>query len=117
MVTNLTNINEDAGSNPRLAQGVKYPGLPGTVVRSKMQLRYSLAVAVAVAQASSYTSHSTPGLRRTSIGRGYGPKKTKKEKRKKKNPTWLLNSISEDVGSGFMAPNFGICCGCSSYQH
>ena len=48
-----------------------------------MLLGSGVAVAVAVAQAGSYTSSSTPSLG-TSICHGYGPRKTKRKKRPEK---------------------------------
>ena len=46
----------------------------------RSQMRFKSHVAVAVAQAGNYKSHSIPILG-TSISLGYGPKKKKKKKR------------------------------------
>ena len=63
-----------------LAQWVKDLGCRELWRRLQMQLRS--AVAVAVVQAGSFGSNSTPSLG-TSICRGYSPKKTPKKKKKK----------------------------------
>ena len=64
-----------------LAQWVKDLGCRELWRRLQRQLRS--AVAVAVVQARSFGSNSTPSLG-TSICRGYSPKKTPKKKKKKK---------------------------------
>ena len=48
-----------------------------------LQTQLGSHIAMAVAQAGSYSSDSTPSLG-TSIRHGYGPKKTKDQKKKKK---------------------------------
>jgi len=49
-------------------------------------------VAVAMAQASDYSSHLTPSLV-TSIRCGCGHKKTKDRKKEKKSKVWILRDI------------------------
>ena len=74
-VTNLTRIYEDTGSIPGLAQcGLSILHCHELWCRSQMQVRYSIAVAVA--QAGSHSSYLTPGLG-TSICHICGPKKQK----------------------------------------
>ena len=74
---NLTSIHEDADSIPGPTQQVKDLVLPELWCKSQMQLQSGIAVAVA--QAGSYSSNSTPNLE-TSICHRCGPKKTKKKK-------------------------------------
>ena len=60
-VKNLTSIREDVSLIPGLTQWVKKdPGLPQAVRRSQIRLRSGIAVAVA--QAGSCSSSSTPNL-------------------------------------------------------
>ena len=79
--TNPTRNHEVAGSTPGLTQWVK--GLSFRELWCRSQTRLGSGVAVALAQAGSNSSDQTPSPR-TSIYRGWGPKKDKKTKRKKK---------------------------------
>ena len=74
---NPTRSHEVVGSIPGVAWWVNDPALPLSCwCRSQTWLGSGLAVAVAVAQASSYSSDQTPGLG-TSICHRCNPKKTK----------------------------------------
>ena len=77
-VKNATSINKDVVSIPGLNQWVK--DCREVWCRSKMRLRSHIAVALT--QASSYSSNSTPSLG-TSICCKCSPKKIKKKKKKK----------------------------------
>ena len=82
-VKNPTSICEDEGSIPGLTQWVKHPELCRICHRSQMQLGSSTAMAVV--EAGSYSSDSTPGPRISMCSR-YGHLKKKK---KKEFPLWL----------------------------
>ena len=84
---NESKNHEVAGSIPSLSQWVKDHCGVGRRCGS-------FQVAVALVQAGSYSSNSTPSLG-TSIGRGYGPKKPKKKKKKKKS--LQIANAGEDV--------------------
>ena len=77
---NLTSIREDMGSIPDLSGSGNWRCCE-LWRRSQTQLRSDIAVAEA--QASSYSSDSTPSLG-TSICRGCGPRKRPKDEEKKK---------------------------------
>ena len=79
-VMNLTGIHEDVGLIPGLVQ-------------------WGYVSGIAVAVASSCSSHLTPGLG-TSIGPGCGPKSKKKKKKKKKG-----ERKQETITIGFQMEN------------
>ena len=79
-LTNLTKIREDVGSIPGLTQWIKDPVFHEVRCRLQTRLGSDVAVAVAVVEAGSYSSNSTPSLG-TSICRRCGPKKQKKKKK------------------------------------
>ena len=88
VVTNPTSVHENAGSIPGLDKWVSNLGLCELWCRSQMCL--GSCVAVAVLEAGSYSSDSTPSLG-TYICRGHGPKKPpppKKKKERKKMGHW-----------------------------
>ena len=78
MLTNPTNIHEDASLLP----GLRLKHHRERWCRLQMQVRSGIAVAVVYT--GSYSSYSTPSLG-TSICHGYGPKKTPPQKKGSKN--------------------------------
>ena len=80
-LTNLTSIHEDAGSIPGLLSGLRIQHCH--VLWCRLQMGLGSRVAVAVAEASSYTSSSTPSLG-TSTWHKCSPPPKKKRKEKEK---------------------------------
>ena len=87
-LVNPTSIHEDEVPSPASLSGLRIPGCCELGCRSQMCL--GSRVAVAVFQASSFSSYWTPSLE-TSICHRCGPEKTKRPKKKKKNwtPMWF----------------------------
>ena len=79
-LTNTTSIHEDIDLIRDLAQWIKIWHC--RELWCKLQMRLGSHIAVAVPQASSYRSNSTPSLG-TSICCRLGPKKTKKQPKNK----------------------------------
>ena len=87
-LTNLTSIHEDAGSIPGLLSGLRIQHCH--VLWCRLQMGLGSRVAVAVAEAGSYSSSSTPSLG-TSTWRKCSPPQKKNGKKRKKNAE-LYNS-------------------------
>ena len=85
-LTKLMRIQEDVGSIPGLAQGVK--DLPLHELWCRSQKWLGSGVAVAVVQAGSCSSDWTPSLG-NSLCHGCGPEKTKSKKKKSNTPEIL----------------------------
>ena len=90
-LTNPTRNHEVVGSIPALAQWVRIWHCRELWCR--LQTRLGSHVAVALAQASGYSSDLTPSLR-TSICRGSGPRNSNNNNKNKRQKKKLTQSIS-----------------------